>query len=47
VKAFHRDGYVIVKNFFSAEEINKLYGIAIGDEFYETSFKVEANKLIL
>src|SRR5258706_14736227 len=31
VQAFHRDGYVIVKNFFSKEEIDKLYGIAIGD----------------
>lgn len=32
VKQFHRDGYVIVKNFFSAEEINKLYSIAIDDQ---------------
>ncbi len=31
VQAFHRDGYVIVKNFFSKKEIDKLYGIAIGD----------------
>ena len=31
VQAFHRDGYVIVKNFFSKEEIDKLYGIAVGD----------------
>ena len=31
VKAFERDGYVIVKNFFSKEEIDKLYSIAIGD----------------
>ncbi len=32
VKAFHRDGYVIVKDFFSKEEIDKLYNIAIGDD---------------
>ena len=31
VADFHRDGYVIVKNFFSKEEIDKLYGIATGD----------------
>lgn len=31
VQAFHRDGYVIVKNFFSKEEIEKLYSIATGD----------------
>jgi len=28
---FHRDGYVLVRNFFSKEEINKLYSIAVGD----------------
>lgn len=32
VNQFHRDGYVIVKNFFSADEINKLYSIAIEDQ---------------
>src|SRR5918993_2308573 len=31
VTAFQRDGYVIVKNFFSTEEIEKLYGIAVAD----------------
>ncbi|MBG9378654.1 phytanoyl-CoA dioxygenase family protein [Panacibacter sp. DH6] len=31
VKAFHKDGFVIVKNFFNKEEIDKLYGIATGD----------------
>src|SRR6185295_14810200 len=31
VQAFQRDGYVIVKHFFSKEEIDKLYGIATGD----------------
>jgi len=31
VQAFHKDGYVIVKNFFSKEEIGKLYSIATGD----------------
>src|SRR5258706_11698948 len=32
VKFFHRDGYVIVPGFFSKAEIDKLYGIAIGDK---------------
>jgi ectoine hydroxylase-related dioxygenase (phytanoyl-CoA dioxygenase family) len=32
VQQFHRDGYVIRKQFFSKEEIDKLYRIAIGDE---------------
>ena len=32
VKAFNRDGYVIVKSFFAKEEIDKLYGIAISDD---------------
>ncbi|CAN5581396.1 phytanoyl-CoA dioxygenase family protein [soil metagenome] len=31
VKTFHRDGYVIVKSFFSTFEIDKLYSIAAGD----------------
>ena len=31
VQAFQRDGYVIVKGFFSRAEIQKLYGIAVGD----------------
>ena len=31
VQAFNKDGYVIVKNFFSKEEIDKLYGNATGD----------------
>ena len=31
VKAFHQDGFVIVRNFFNKEEIDKLYGIATGD----------------
>ena len=31
VTTFHRDGYVIVPNFFSQEEIKKLYGIAVDD----------------
>ena len=31
VRSFHRDGYVIVPGFFSKAEIDKLYGIAIGD----------------
>jgi ectoine hydroxylase-related dioxygenase (phytanoyl-CoA dioxygenase family) len=31
VKSFHRDGYVVVKNFCSQQEIDKLYGTATGD----------------
>lgn len=31
VSRFHKDGYVIVQNFFSREEIDKLYSIAIAD----------------
>lgn len=31
VKSFHKDGYVIVPGFFSKAEIDKLYGIAVGD----------------
>ena len=31
VQAFQYDGYVIVKGFFSQAEIQKLYGIAVGD----------------
>ena len=32
VKAYHRDGYVIIKDFLEPEEVNKLYGIATGDD---------------
>lgn len=31
VEAFQMDGYVIVRHFFSKEEIDKLYGVAIAD----------------
>jgi ectoine hydroxylase-related dioxygenase (phytanoyl-CoA dioxygenase family) len=31
VQEFHRDGYIIVRGFFSQPEISKLYGIAIDD----------------
>jgi ectoine hydroxylase-related dioxygenase (phytanoyl-CoA dioxygenase family) len=31
VQQFHKDGYVIVRGFFSQTEISKLYGIAIDD----------------
>ncbi len=30
-KSFRKDGYIIIKNFCSKEEINKLYGTAIDD----------------
>ena len=32
VAAYHRDGYVIIKDFLSDAEIKKLYGIATGDD---------------
>lgn len=31
IKAFHKDGYVVVKNFCSKPEIDKLYGTAVND----------------
>ena len=42
VQAFRRDGYVIHKNFFRKEEVDKLYGLAIGDTaVHETVWKKE------
>ncbi len=41
VTSYHRDGYVIKKNFFSEEEISKLYKIAINDR------SISANSLDL
>jgi ectoine hydroxylase-related dioxygenase (phytanoyl-CoA dioxygenase family) len=32
IQSYHKDGYLIVKNFLSKEEVNKLYGIATGDD---------------
>ena len=32
IKTYHRDGYLLVKNFCSKEEINTLYATAIGDD---------------
>jgi len=32
IQSYHRDGYLIVRNFLSKEEVNKLYGIATGDD---------------
>ena len=32
IKTYHRDGYLLVKNFCSMEEINTLYATAIGDD---------------
>src|SRR6187397_1799414 len=32
VAAYNRDGYTIVKEFLSQDEVQKLYGIAIGDD---------------
>lgn len=32
LEAYHRDGYVIVRNFFTKEEVDLLYKIAIDDD---------------
>ena len=32
LETYHRDGYVVVRNFFSKQEVDLLYNIAIGDE---------------
>src|SRR5688500_16772446 len=32
VDSYHRDGYVIVKNFISSSEISRLYAVATEDE---------------
>jgi ectoine hydroxylase-related dioxygenase (phytanoyl-CoA dioxygenase family) len=31
IKSFHRDGYILIKNFCNQKEIEKLYGTATGD----------------
>lgn len=31
VEQYHRDGYVIIRNYFSPEEINRLYAVAVDD----------------
>lgn len=31
VRQFNKDGYVIIKQFFSKEEIDKLYNVAVND----------------
>ncbi|MEP6466702.1 MAG: phytanoyl-CoA dioxygenase family protein [Parafilimonas sp.] len=37
VQEFYKDGYVIVKHFFSTKEIDKLYNIAISDDVVKTN----------
>ncbi len=32
LKAYHRDGYLVIKNLFSKPEIDKLYGVALQDD---------------
>ena len=32
ISRYHEDGYIIVRNFLTDEETNKLYGIATGDD---------------
>jgi ectoine hydroxylase-related dioxygenase (phytanoyl-CoA dioxygenase family) len=31
IKQYHKDGYIIIKNFCSKEEVDKMYGIAVHD----------------
>ena len=31
LEAYHRDGYVVVKNFFSEQEVGLLYEVATSD----------------
>ena len=37
VKAFHKDGYVILKKFFSTDEVKKLYDIAVSDNVLKSN----------
>jgi ectoine hydroxylase-related dioxygenase (phytanoyl-CoA dioxygenase family) len=37
IESFHKDGYVIVKNFLEAKAVEKLYGTAIGDNAMENN----------
>lgn len=32
INSYHKDGYIIIKNFCSKQEIDKMYGIAIQDD---------------
>ena len=32
IASFHKDGYIVLKNFISSEEITKIYNTAISDE---------------
>jgi Phytanoyl-CoA dioxygenase (PhyH) len=32
INSFHKDGYIIIKNFCSKQEVDKMYGIAIQDD---------------
>ena len=31
IEAYHRDGYLVVKSFFSPAEISRLYQVAVAD----------------
>jgi ectoine hydroxylase-related dioxygenase (phytanoyl-CoA dioxygenase family) len=37
IASFHKDGYVIVKNFLAPKAVEKLYGTAIGDNAMENN----------
>jgi len=37
IESFHKDGYVIVKNFLEAKAVEKLYGTAIADNAMENN----------
>lgn len=41
VQAFHCDGYVIRRNFFSNEEIDKLNGSAVDDTVVNISYIIK------
>ncbi len=32
INSYHKDGYIIIKKFFSKQEVDKMYGIAIQDD---------------
>ncbi len=32
INSYHKDGYIIIKNFFSKQEVDKMYDIAIQDD---------------
>ena len=43
IASYHRDGYIIVKNFCSKQEVDKMYSTALKDKAMERKGK-ERNK---